>query len=133
MNAVNKETDGKPSKAASKAAGSKGKARRDKSAPPTAAEVAAMRVVLAPVVSEKSTMVGEKHNQVAFRVTGDATKTEVRAAIEAFFKVDVAAVNMVNTRGKTRRSGRSVGRRQDTRKAYVTLAPGQEINFAESK
>ncbi len=107
--------------------------KRDKSTPPTTAEINAMRVVLSPVVSEKSTLVGEKHNQVAFRVTGDATKTQVRAAIEAFFKVDVAAVNMVNTRGKVRRTGRSVGRRSDSRKAYVTLAPGQEINFAESK
>ena len=106
---------------------------RDKNAAPSLADISAMRLVLSPVVSEKSTMMGEKNNQVAFKVAGDATKAQVRAAIEAFFKVDVAAVNMVNIKGKTRRFGRSVGRRQDSRKAYITLAPGQEINFAESK
>ena len=108
-------------------------AKGDKNAAPSLAEISAMSLVLAPVVSEKSTMMGEKNNQVAFKVAGDATKAQVKAAIEAFFKVDVAAVNMVNLKGKTRRFGRSVGRRQDSRKAYITLAPGQEINFAESK
>ena len=106
---------------------------RDKNAAPSLAEVSAMKLVLAPVVSEKSTMMGEKNNQVAFKVAGDATKAQVKSAIEAFFKVDVTAVNMVNIKGKTRRFGRSIGRRQDSRKAYITLAPGQEINFAESK
>ncbi len=132
MNAMSKEQDGKPATNA-KADKSANKRGRGKGVAPTAAEISAMRVVLAPVVSEKSTLMGEKNNQVAFRVTGDATKTQVRAAIEAFFKVDVAAVNMVNVKGKMRRSGRSSGRRQDVRKAYVTLAPGQEINFAESR
>lgn len=107
--------------------------RADKNAAPTLAEISALKLVLAPVVSEKSTMMGEKYNQVAFKVAGDATKAQVKAAIEAFFKVEVAAVNMVNLKGKTRRFGRSVGRRQDSRKAYITLAPGQEINFAESR
>ncbi len=128
MNATAAKKADKPAKAASKE--TKG---RDKNAVPSLAEISALRLVLAPVVSEKSTMMGEKNNQVAFKVAGDATKAQVRAAIETFFKVDVAAVNMVNIKGKTRRFGRSTGRRQDSRKAYITLAPGQEINFAESK
>lgn len=92
-----------------------------------------MRAILAPVVSEKSTMIGEKNNQIAFRVTQDATKAEVKSAIETLFKVEVDSVNMVNLKGKTKRFGKSEGRRQDTRKAYVCLKAGQEINFAETK
>ena len=101
---------------------------------PTAAEISAMRVVLAPVVSEKSTLIGEKNNQDAFRVPSDATKTQVRAAIETFFKVDVAAVNMVNVEGKMKTlSGRSSGRRPGRAQGVREPAPGQEINFAESR
>ena len=93
----------------------------------------AMQVLLAPVVSEKSTMIGEKHNQYAFRVLQDATKDEVKAAIETFFKVEVESVNMINIAGKRKRFARGQGRRRDVRKAYVSLKPGQEINFAEAK
>ena len=92
----------------------------------------AMKVVLAPVVSEKSTMVGEKRNQVVFKVMQDATKAEVKAAIETLFKVDVDAVNMVNIKGKTKRHGKTEGKRQGTRKAYVSIKAGQEINFSET-
>jgi large subunit ribosomal protein L23 len=93
----------------------------------------ATQVLLAPVVSEKSTMMGEKHNQYAFRVLQDATKDEVKAAIETFFKVEVDSVNMINIAGKRKRFARGQGRRRNVRKAYVSLKPGQEINFAEAK
>jgi len=88
-------------------------------------------VLLAPVVSEKSTFIAEKHNQVAFRVIQDATKQEVKQAVETLFKVEVESVQILNRRGKEKRFGRTPGRRSDSRKAYVCLKAGQEINFAE--
>lgn len=92
-----------------------------------------MTVLLAPVVSEKSTMLADKHGQIAFRVVADATKQEVKAAVELLFKVQVESVQMVNVKGKTARFGRFLGKHSDVRKAYVTLKSGQEINFAEVK
>jgi len=89
-----------------------------------------MNVLLAPVVSEKSTMIGDKANQVVFRVTDAATKPEIKAAVELLFKVKVSAVKVANVKGKEKRFGRTIGRRRSWRKAYVCLAPGQEINFA---
>jgi large subunit ribosomal protein L23 len=89
-----------------------------------------MNVLLAPVVSEKSTMIGDKANQVVFRVADAATKPEIKAAIELLFKVKVSAVTVANVKGKHKRFGRTMGRRRNWRKAYVSLAPGQEINFA---
>lgn len=88
-----------------------------------------MKVLLAPIVSEKSTAIGEKNNQVAFRVLQDATKPEIKAAVELMFKVQVKSVSVLNAKGKAKRFGRSEGRRRNVRKAYVSLAPGQEINF----
>jgi len=88
-------------------------------------------VLLAPVVSEKSTFIAEKHNQVAFKVIQDATKQEVKAAVELLFKVEVESVQILNRAGKAKRFGRTPGRRSDLRKAYVCLKEGQEINFAE--
>lgn len=88
-------------------------------------------VLLGPVVSEKSTMIGEKHEQVAFRVMHNATKTEVKAAIELLFKVEVDRVSILNQKGKQKRFGRFEGRRSNVRKAYVRLKPGQEINFGQ--
>jgi large subunit ribosomal protein L23 len=88
-------------------------------------------VILAPIVSEKSTMIGEKNEQVAFRVKHDATKPEVKAAVELLFKVQVDSVQILNQKGKTKKFGRFEGRRSNVRKAYVTLKPGQEINFAQ--
>lgn len=90
-----------------------------------------MQVLLAPLVSEKSTMLAEKGNQVVFVVTSDATKPEIKAAVEMLFKVRVSAVQVANAKGKKKRFGRSMGRRSDVRKAFVCLMPGQEINFAE--
>jgi large subunit ribosomal protein L23 len=88
-------------------------------------------VLMAPIVSEKSTMIADKHEQVAFRVRPDATKQEVKAAVELLFKVQVEKVSILNTKGKEKRFGRFEGRRSNVRKAYVCLKPGQEINFAQ--
>ena len=87
-----------------------------------------MQVLVAPIVSEKATMVAEKSNAVTFKVLQDATKPEIKAAVELMFKVEVKGVSVVNTKGKTKRFGKSVGRRDNIRKAYVTLKPGQELN-----
>ena len=92
-----------------------------------------MQVLVAPIVSEKSTMVAEKNNQVAFRVLQDATKPEIKAAVELLFKVEVESVQVLNQAGKAKRFGRFNGRRRNVRKAYVSLKAGQEINFAETK
>lgn len=90
-----------------------------------------LQVLVAPQISEKATMVGEKNNQVVFIVTPDATKQEIKAAVEMLFKVRVRAVQVANAKGKLKRFGRTLGRRSDIRKAYVCLEAGQEINFAE--
>ncbi|MEK9774767.1 MAG: 50S ribosomal protein L23 [Quisquiliibacterium sp.] len=91
-----------------------------------------MKVLLAPIVSEKSTMLADKNDQVAFRVLQDATKPEIKAAVELLFKVKVESVQVLNAKGKAKRFGRFEGRRRNERKAYVSLAPGQEINFTET-
>ncbi len=88
-----------------------------------------MQVLLAPRVSEKSTFIGEKHNQYVFRVAADATKPEIKAAVELMFKTKVKSVQVTNVRGKEKRFGRYVGHRRQWKKAYVSLAQGQEISF----
>ena len=88
------------------------------------------QVLVAPIVSEKATMVGEKSNAVTFKVLQDATKPEIKAAVELMFNVQVKGVSVANIKGKTKRFGRSIGRRDNVRKAYVTLQPGQELNFS---
>ncbi|NWG31372.1 MAG: 50S ribosomal protein L23 [Rhodocyclaceae bacterium] len=90
-----------------------------------------MQVLLAPQVSEKATMLADKANQVVFIVAPDATKPEIKAAVEMLFKVKVGAVQVANAKGKVKRFGRFTGRRSNLRKAFVSLLPGQEINFAE--
>ncbi|MCC7227712.1 MAG: 50S ribosomal protein L23 [Burkholderiaceae bacterium] len=90
-----------------------------------------MQVILAPIVTEKATFVAEKNQQVAFRVIADATKPEIKAAVELLFKVEVESVQVLNRKGKVKRFGRFVGRRRHERKAYVSLKDGQEINLAE--
>lgn len=93
-----------------------------------------LQVLLAPVISEKATLVADKNEQVVFEITPSATKHEVKAAVELLFKVEVESVNVLNVKGKAKRFGRFMGRRKDVRKAYVCLKPGQEINFeAEAK
>ena len=88
-----------------------------------------MNVVLAPIVSEKSTLVADKHDQVVFRVADAATKPEIKAAVELLFKVKVESVQVLSVKGKEKRFGRHMGKRRSWKKAYVCLAPGQEINF----
>lgn len=90
-----------------------------------------MQVLLAPQISEKATMLAEKANQVVFVVTPDATKPEIKAAVELLFKVEVRSVQVANAKGKIKRFGRTMGRRSNVRKAFVSLKAGQEINFAE--
>jgi len=90
-----------------------------------------MKVLLAPVISEKATFVAEKNEQVVFLVMPDATKLEIKAAVEMMFKVQVESVQVANRPGKIKRSGRFTGRRSNTRRAFVCLKPGQEINFTE--
>jgi large subunit ribosomal protein L23 len=91
-----------------------------------------MQVILAPVISEKSTYVADKNRQIVFRVDTRASKPEIKAAVEFMFKVEVQAVRVSNVRGKVKRFGQTMGRRNQWKKAYVSLKPGQEINFAES-
>lgn len=88
-----------------------------------------MKVILAPIVSEKSNMLAEKRNQMVFKVLKDATKTEIKAAVELLFNVQVASVTTTTTKGKTKRFGRTVGRRSDVKKAYVSLVAGQELDL----
>jgi len=88
-----------------------------------------MQVLIAPIVSEKATMVAEKNNVATFKVLQDSTKYEIKAAVELMFKVEVQGVAVVNTKGKSKRFGKSMGRRDNVRKAYVMLKPGQELNL----
>jgi large subunit ribosomal protein L23 len=92
-----------------------------------------MTVVLAPVVSEKSTFVADKHRQYVFRVADHATKPQIKAAIELMFKTKVDGVTVANVKGKERRFGKVIGRKRNWKKAYVRLAQGQEINFAATQ
>jgi len=92
-----------------------------------------MNVVLAPVVSEKSTFVADKNRQYVFRVVDHAIKPEIKAAVELMFKTKVDAVTVLNVKGKERRFGRTIGRKRNWKKAYVRLAEGQEINFAATE
>ena len=89
-----------------------------------------MQVLVAPIVSEKATHVADKSNAVTFKVLQDATKLEIKAAVELMFKVEVESVQTINQMGKTKRFGRSIGRRDHVKKAYVCLKPGQELNFS---
>ncbi len=87
------------------------------------------QVIVAPHVSEKATLVAEANNQYVFKVSPDATKREIKMAVEKLFEVTVTKVNTVNIKGKTKRTARGFGKRNDIRKAYVTLAEGQEIEL----
>jgi large subunit ribosomal protein L23 len=89
-----------------------------------------LQVILAPVISEKATMLADKNEQVIFRVATTATKPEIKAAVELLFKVQVKAVTVLNVKGKSKRFGRFNGTRASWKKAFVCLQPGQELNFA---
>jgi large subunit ribosomal protein L23 len=88
------------------------------------------QVLVAPIISEKATRIGEMNNQVLFKVLQDATKPEIKAAVELMFKVEVASVQVANQKGKTKRFGGRAGRRDHVRKAFVSLKEGQELNFS---
>lgn len=88
-----------------------------------------MNVLLAPHVTEKTSLAMQNHNQYAFRVRRDATKPDIKAAVELMFDVKVRSVQVVNEPGKTRRFGKTPGRTQDWKKAYVSLAQGQTIDY----
>jgi large subunit ribosomal protein L23 len=89
------------------------------------------QVIRSPLITEKGTLVNEQANQVLFKVAPDANKVEIQKAVEQFFNVKVVKVRTVRVLGKVRRVGRSIGRRSDWKKAYVTLAEGQRIDFFE--
>lgn len=88
------------------------------------------KVLLGPVVSEKSAAAGESANQVVFKVLPDASKLEIKAAVQALFDVKVEQVRVLNVKGKTKRTRYGVGVRSDWKKAYVRLEQGQDIDFA---
>jgi large subunit ribosomal protein L23 len=88
-----------------------------------------LKILLAPHMSEKSNRLTERYNQVAFKVTRDATKPEIKDAVELLFKVKVKGVTVLNVKGKGKRFGAMSGRRSDWKKAYVSLEAGHEINF----
>lgn len=88
-----------------------------------------LKVLISPVISEKSTFVGEKNNQFVFRVAERAHKADIKEAIELLFKVEVEKVSVLRVKGKEKKYGRFSGRRRNWRKAYVSLKPGQELNM----
>jgi large subunit ribosomal protein L23 len=88
------------------------------------------QILIAPIVSEKATSATEKNNQVLFKVLRDATKPEIKAAVQLMFKVEVDSVQTVVQKGKVKKFGRSIGRRDHVKKAYVSLKAGQELNIS---
>jgi large subunit ribosomal protein L23 len=88
-----------------------------------------MKVLLSPIVSEKSTRLADKHNQFAFKVMTDASKPEISRAVELMFDVKVKKVQVSNMNGKVKKSGQKLGRRANWKKAYVTLLEGHDIDF----
>ena len=88
-----------------------------------------MKILLAPRVTEKSTVAADKYRQFVFKVMRDATKPEIRKAVEKMFEVEVESVQVLNVRGKSKTARRSQGKRPDWKKAYVRLKPGFDIDF----
>jgi len=91
-----------------------------------------LKVILAPHISEKSTIAAEENNTIVFKVASDATKAEIKAAAEKLFEVEVTGVRTLNVKGKTKRTGMRFGRRSDWKKAYVTLRAGDSIDVVEN-
>jgi len=121
----------KPAKAPKAAAAKKPAVKKaDAVKRPAHVESRLAQILIAPIISEKATMAAEKHNQVLFKVMRDATKPEIKAAVELMFKVTVDSVQTVQHKGKTKRFAKGVGRRDHVKKAYVALKPGQELNFS---
>ena len=92
-----------------------------------------LKVLLAPHISEKSTIIADRDRQFVFKVRSDATKTEVKQAVEHLFKVEVNGVRVCSTQGKQKRFGQKLGRRTGSKKAYVTLKPGFDIDYTGAK
>ena len=90
-------------------------------------------VLKSPHISEKATVVSERDNQIVFKVAVDATKLEIKRAVESLFEVEVDSVKTLNVKGKTKRHGAQIGRRVNWKKAYVSLKEGQEIDFLGSE
>lgn len=91
-----------------------------------------LTIILGPHISEKTSIISEQNNQVTFRVANDATKPEIKEAVESLFDVQVKDVQILNVKGKTKRSARGkIRSRSDWKKAYIRLEQGQEIDFAE--
>ena len=88
-----------------------------------------MNILLEPHISEKSSVAADSNNQMVFKVVPDATKTEIMAAIKLMFDVEVDGVQVLNVKGKTKRTIHGAGKRKSWKKAYVSLKPGQDINF----
>jgi len=88
-----------------------------------------LKVLVAPLVSEKTARIAERNRQYVFKVVGDATKPEIRQAVEMLFSVKVTGVQVANMPGKAKRFGQTIGKRSDWKKAFVTLAEGNDINF----
>ena len=86
-------------------------------------------VIKAPHISEKSTVLAERDNQIVFKVATDATKLEIKRAVELLFEVEVDSVRVVNMKGKTKRHGMAIGKRVNWKKAYVSLKEGQDLDF----
>jgi large subunit ribosomal protein L23 len=89
-----------------------------------------LQVILAPLITEKATTLADEQQKIGFIVRTDAPKPEIKSAVEMMFKVEVSKVSTINMTGKQKRAGRFMGKRNDWKKAYVTLKPGQEIDFA---
>jgi large subunit ribosomal protein L23 len=100
-----------------------------KDAPKKASTEKLIAVLLAPHITEKTSLAMQDANTYSFRVRRDSTKPDVKAAVELMFGVKVSKVNLVNETGKSRRFGKLQGRTQDIKKAYVRLAPGQTIDY----
>jgi large subunit ribosomal protein L23 len=88
-----------------------------------------MKILLGPHITEKAAIIGESSNQYIFQVATDATKPEIKSAVEMLFEVEVDAVRVSNVKGKTKRTGQRLGRRKDWKKAYVRVKAGQTIDF----
>jgi len=102
---------------------------KDAAAKKVASPEKLINTLLAPHITEKTSLAMQNNNSYAFRVLRESTKPEIKAAVELMFGVKVANVNVVNETGKTRRTGKGLGRTQDIKKAYVRLAPGQTIDY----
>ena len=90
------------------------------------------KVLVGPHISEKATVLADSKGQFVFKVATDATKLEIKKAVESLFDVKVAAVNTLNVQGKTKRTARGLGKRNDWKKAYVSLQAGQDLDFTSS-